>query len=110
MFTLETGSGFWTPIVWVIAAVIMLLLLVILRNRGRSDEKVGAEKLVLAMSGDIELKDEQKQLKENTVFWGFTQNLSGVYSWLEKIFRGNVRDYVLWFVIILGILFIIEVM
>ena len=110
MFTIETGSGFWTPIVWVIAAVVILLLLVILRGRGRSDSKVGAEKLGLLMLDDREIKDEQKQLKNNSLFWGFVQNLSGVYSWLEKIFQSNIRDYVLWFVVILGVLFIIEVM
>ena len=46
-------------------------------------------------------------VKGSNLYWGFNQALKSVYNVLEKMHTGNTSDYVLWFVIIIGILFIV---
>jgi hypothetical protein len=37
--TLKTGSGFWNPVVWVVAIVIIFLLVYVLRGFGKKEYK-----------------------------------------------------------------------
>ena len=46
-------------------------------------------------------------VKASNVYWGFMESLRWVYKFLNKMHTGNVSDYVLWFVIIMGVLFIV---
>ena len=43
----------------------------------------------------------------SNVYWGFTESLKWLYGSLEKMHTGNASDYILWFVIILGVMFLI---
>ena len=45
MFTIETGSGFWNPIIWVIAIVVGFLLIYILRSFGNKTFKKETEQV-----------------------------------------------------------------
>ena len=104
---LETGSGFWNPLVWGLTIIIAILLIYILRGFGKKDYKTGTEQTKAFLSGNPEFSKDEMHVKGKNLYWGFTQALRSVYNVLEKMHTGNVSDYILWFVIILGALFII---
>jgi C4-dicarboxylate transporter len=104
---LDTGSGFWSPIVWVIAIVIAFLVAYILRGFGKKDYKEKTGQTQAFLSGNPEYDKEQMHIKGGNVYWGFLKTFDWIYNVLLKMHNGNVSDYVLWFVIVLAILFIL---
>jgi hypothetical protein len=109
MFTIETGSGFWNPVVWVIAMVVAFLLMYTLRGFGQKSYKKDTEQVKSFLSGNPEYPKEQMHIKASNLYWGFTTTLHGFYTILKRMHSGNASDYVLWFVIVLAFLFLIEV-
>jgi len=105
--TFETGSGFWNPLIWGLVAIIALLLVYIIRGYGKKDFKEGGGKDQAFLSGNPEYEKEQMHVKGANVFWGFTESLKWLYEKFEKMHTGNVSDYILWFVVIMGIFFIV---
>ena len=104
---LETGSGFWNPLVWCLAIVIALLLIYIIRGFGKKEYKKGTEQTKAFLSGNPEYSKNEMHVKGKNLYWGFIKTLNSVYNVLEDMHNGNASDYVLWFVIILGVLFIV---
>lgn len=104
--TLQTNSGFWNPLIWVTAIVIAFLIIYIIRGFGKSDYKQKTEQTKVFLSGNPEGEKESLHVKGSNVYWGFTESLKWVYRGLERMHNRNVSDYVLWFIIIMGILFI----
>ena len=104
---LVTGSGFWNPLVWGLAIIIALLLIYIIRGFGKKDYKKDTEQTKAFLSGNPEYSKNEMHIKGKNLYWGFTKTLNSVYNVLEDMHNGNASDYVLWFVIILGILFIV---
>lgn len=109
MFTIETGSGFWNPIVWGIAIIVAFLLIYIIRGFGKTQYKKGTEQVKSFLSGNPEYEKEKMQVKASNLYWGFTTSLRGFYAVLKKMHTGNATDYVLWFVVIIAIFLLIEV-
>lgn len=109
MFTIETGSGFWNPIIWAISISIAFLLIYILRSFGKKEYKKDTEQIKSFLSGNPEYEKDKMQVKASNLYWGFTTSLRGLYNVLRKMHTGNASDYVLWFVIILAIFLLIEV-
>ena len=107
--TFETGSGFWNPVVWIIAIVVAFLLMYILRGFGKKEYKKDTEQVKSFLSGMPEYPKDKMHVKSSNLYWGFTESLKGFYYLLKKMHSGNASDYVLWFVIILAIFLIIEV-
>jgi asparagine N-glycosylation enzyme membrane subunit Stt3 len=105
--TLETGTGFWNPLVWATALVIAFLLMYILRGFGNKQFKVGTEQTKAFLSGNPEYEKQQMHITGSNVYWGFTESLGWLFNQLKKMHTGNVSDYVLWFVIVLAVLFIV---
>ena len=103
----ETGSGFWNPLVWGLAIVIALLLIYIIRGFGKKEYKTDTEQTKAFLSGNPEYSKNEMHVKGKNLYWGFTHTLKSVYKVLDKMHNGNASDYVLWFVIILGILFVV---
>jgi hypothetical protein len=109
MFTLETGSGFWNPLLWLIIFGVAFLVIYIYRGRGRADYKKDTEQTKAFLSGNEEYDAEHMHVKASNLYWGFTTSMQGFYKVLKRMHSGNISDYILWFVIILAVLFIIEV-
>ena len=105
--TLWTGSGLWNPLVWGVAIVIAFLIIYILRGFGKKGCKEETEQTKVFLSGNPEYEKEKMHVKASNIYWGFMESLKWVYKVLEKMHTGNVSDYVLWFVIIMGIFFVI---
>jgi hypothetical protein len=109
MFTIETGSGFWNPIIWVIAIVVGFLLIYILRSFGNKAFKRETEQVKVFLSGNPEYPKEEMHVKGSNLYWGFTTSLKEFITILRKMHTGNASDYVLWFVVILAIFLLVEV-
>jgi hypothetical protein len=107
MFTLETGSGFWNPLIWGIAIVVTFLILYIIRGLGKKEYKEKTGQTQAFLSGNPEYEKEEMHIKGSNVYWGFTETLRWAYKVLEKMHNGNVSDYVFWFVVVLAVVFIL---
>jgi len=105
--SLTTNSGFWNPLVWGLAIIIAFLIIYILRGYGKKDYKKGTEQAKVFLSGNPEYEKEKMHVKSSNVYWGFMESLKWLYNVLDKMHTGNVSDYILWFVVIMGIFFII---
>ena len=105
--TLETGNGLWNPLVWGIAIIIAFLIIYILRGFGQKGYKEKTEQTKVFLSGNPEPEKEKMHIGASNMYWGFTESLKWLYKALDKMHTGNVSDYVLWFVVIMGVLFII---
>jgi len=107
--TIKTGSGFWNPLVLVLIIILAFLVIYVIRGFGKKDYKKGTEQTKVFLSGNIEPEKEDMHVKASNLYWGFLESLKWLYSGLKKMHSGNVSDYVLWFVIVIGILFVITV-
>jgi hypothetical protein len=105
--TLETGHGFWNPIVWIVVIIVAFLVAVILRGLGRKDYKKDTLQTQVFLSGNPEYEKELMHIKGSNVYWGFTVSLKWFLDILKKMHTENVGDFILWFTIIMAILFII---
>ena len=105
--TLGTDSGFWNPLVWGIAIILVFLIAYIIRGFGTRGYKEKTEQAKVFLSGNPEYEKEKMHVKASNVYWGFMEALKWVYRILDKMHTGNVSDYVLWFVVIMGVLFIV---
>jgi hypothetical protein len=107
MFTLESGSGFWNPLIWLLIVFVAFLLLYGIRGFGKSQYKKGTEQTKSFLSGNEETTPEEMRVKASNLYWGFTTSMNALYSGLRKMHTGNVSDYLLWFMIVLAVLFLI---
>jgi len=104
--TLQTGSGFWNPLIWIVAIIVALLVVLIIRGFGKKDYKKGTGQTQAFLSGNPEYEKEDMHIKGSNVYWGFSEIMRWIIQLLKKMHTGNVSDYVLWFVIIIAILFL----
>jgi hypothetical protein len=107
MFTLESGSGFWNPILWILVLLITFLLFYGIRGFGKSTYKKGTEQTKAFLSGNKEPSPEEMHVKASNLYWGFTTSMKSLYSVLRKMHTGNTSDYILWFVLVLAVLLLI---
>ena len=105
--SLSTGSGFWNPLIWVIAIIVAFLLIYVIRSLGKKEYKDKTGQTQSFLSGNPEYKKEQMHIKGSNVYWGFTESLKWVYSFLRRMHNGNASDYVLWFIVVMSILLIV---
>ena len=109
MFTIETGSGFWNPLIWVIVAIVILFVAALIRSFGKKTYKKDTDQVKSFLSGNVEYPKDQMHVKASNLYWGFTVTFRGLYTRLRKMHNGNASDYVLWFVIVLALFLLIEV-
>ena len=107
--TFDTGNGFWNPLVWITVIVIALLVVYIIRSFGKKDYKEGTTQTKPFLSGNPEGDKESSHVKGSNLYWGFMEAMKGPYKILTKMHTGNVSDYVLWFVVVMGLFFILIV-
>jgi hypothetical protein len=107
MFTLESGSGFWNPLIWILIVFIAFLFFYGIRGFGKSIYKKDTEQTKAFLSGNKESAPEDMHVKSSNLYWGFTTSMKTLYAGLRKMHTGNASDYVLWFVIVLAVLFLI---
>jgi len=105
--TLGTGSGFWSPLIWGLAILLISLIAYTVRSFGKKDYKEKTGKTQAFLSGNPEYEKEQMHVKGSNMYWGFMESMKWIYDALNKMHNGNISDYVLWFVIIMAVMFVI---
>jgi len=103
---LETGSGFWSAIVWVVVVLIIGGIIYSIRNKGEESYKKSTEQDKPFISGNPELSKEGSHISASHIYWGFVEALKNYYTPLFKIHTGNINDYSGWIVIITVIILI----
>ena len=105
-FTIDTGAGFWTPLIWCLILFITFLLIYILRGFGKKEYKQDTDQVKPFLSGNVE-ETTQQHIKASNLYWGFTTSLKWLFSLFKRMHTGNASDYILWFMIILAVFFIV---
>lgn len=95
-----TGQGYWSALVWVAAALGVLVLAGALWSRGHREYKRGTEQELPFLSGE---RAENPQVGALHLYWGLTEALRPLLERLRNWHSGVISDYVGWFVVILGV-------
>jgi hypothetical protein len=103
---LETGSGFWNAILWVIVVLVIGGIVIFIRNKGEESYKKDTEQDNPFISGNPELTKEDSHISASHIYWGFTEALKDYYNPLIKIHTGNINDYSGWIIVITVIILI----
>ena len=104
---LETGSGFWSAIIWVIIVLIIGSIVIYVRNKGEDSYKKNTEQDLPFISGHPEASKESSHLSASHIYWGFTEALKGYYKPLVKMHTGNINDYSSWIITVTVIILIV---
>ncbi|PKK85412.1 MAG: hydrogenase [Thermoplasmata archaeon HGW-Thermoplasmata-1] len=101
---LETGAGYWTPLVWVGSMVVVVLVTLVIRGLGERTAKNTHMKGDPFMSGNPEVSKENSHVRAGNIYWGFLKAMEPYYKPLMKWHNGNVNDYVLMFIMVIAVL------
>ncbi|MDD5502232.1 MAG: hydrogenase [Candidatus Thermoplasmatota archaeon] len=108
--TLETGSGFWTPVLLLLGLVVCIVLVLIIRAFGEKSYKRGTEQTKPFLSGNAEGNKDAMHVRAGNIYWGFLEALKGYYTPTVGAHTGDVTDYLIWYIgvmaVVLGILLV----
>jgi hypothetical protein len=103
---LETGSGFWSAIIWIVLVLVIGSLVIYIRNKGEDSYKKNTELDKPFISGNPERSKEDSHISASHIYWGFTEALKSYYNPLVKMHTGNINDYSNWIILITVIILI----
>ena len=106
---LLTGSGYWNPIVWLIAFVILDVIVYLLWRMGKKNYTPEGEGGMPFLSGNPEISKESSHVKADNIYWGLKEALHPYYDKMKIMHNGRVNDYILWFIGVTALLFILMV-
>lgn len=95
-----TGHGYWTPLIWTLASLGVLILAILFWSRGRREYKRGTEQELPFLSGE---KAENPRVGAPHLYWGFVEALRPFLSPLRDWHSGLINDYAAWFLVVLGV-------
>ncbi|MBE3127459.1 MAG: hydrogenase [Candidatus Atribacteria bacterium] len=104
---LETGSGFWSAIIWILLVLVIGGMVIYLRNKGEDSYKKNTEQDKPFISGNPEESKESSHLSASHIYWGFTEALKGYYDPLVKMHTGHINDYSGWIIVLTVIILIV---
>lgn len=105
--TLQTGTGFWNPIAWSIAFIVAIVIVLVIWLRGEKGHREGTAQRTPYLSGNAPPSNRELHVPGGSLYWGFTEALSGYYSRLVPLHSGIINDYVMWFLGVMAFLLII---
>ena len=106
----NTPSGYWNPLVWVIAFTLIFIFAYLLWRRGEKSYKKKSEEVEPFLAGNVPPSPEKVHVRASNIYWGFTEALNGYYKFLRKIHNGLINDYVGWYIGILAMMLIIYIL
>ncbi len=105
--TFKTGSGYWNPVVWIVAFIIVFLIIYILRGRGNPSYKKGSLQTQVFLSGNPEYEKSDMHVKASNLYWGWVEAARWGVNLVKRMHTGRANDYILWFTFMMAILFIL---
>lgn len=104
--TLITGSGYWNPLLWLLALVVGLVVALAIRSRGRKDFREGEGRAPF-ISGNKEPEQGGGHIPASNIYWGFLESLKGYYARLVPLHTGVPTDYVAWLLGIMALMLVV---
>jgi len=101
---LQTRYGAWSPLAWTAAMLAALAVAALLRALGRKDEAKGGEARKPFVSANPVDDPEDARVPAGHLYWGFLHALERYYRKMRAFHSGILSDYVMWFVLTLGLL------
>ena len=102
-----TPSGYWGPVLWLIAFLLSLLLAYVIWSRGEKSYKKGSEQVKPFYAGNVIKPRERAHIRSHNIYWGFVEALKPYYEGLRRIHTGDVNDYVAWLIGVTSFMLII---
>ena len=103
---IESPSGFWGPIAWIIVAIVAFLIAYFIRSRGEKAYKKGVQSEEFLMANP-KLSEEKTHVRAHNIYWGFFEGLKKYYDPTINTHTGIINDYIIWFVALIAITAII---
>ena len=103
MSVIELGYVPWSPIVWVIAVVLVTIVAYLFRSRGQENYKKGTAQTSIFLCGEEVPEAEQRHVRAHNIYWGFFETLKGYYDRIIKPHTGIINDYIVLFVAVMAI-------
>lgn len=107
--TLDTGFGYWGPVIWLIAFAVAIILVYAIWSRGEAGRNEGTEQGTPYLSGNAPPSDADLHIRAGNLYWGFTEAMKGYYSRVVPLHTGILNDYVLWFLATMALVLVIVV-
>ena len=105
-WTVQTGSGAWNPVLWILAFVIAFGVAVAIRAFGRKDFRKD-NGLKPFISGNDEPAHGAGHIPSSNMYWGFMESMKAFYSRIVPLHTGVVGDYLLWFTGVMALMLVI---
>jgi hypothetical protein len=102
-FIFESAYAFWSPLVWIIVFLVVMIVVYLFRIQGRKEYKKDTDQTKVFLSGEEVPEAEERHIRVGHIYWGFFETLKGYYKQVLRIHTGIVNDYILWFVAIAAI-------
>jgi hypothetical protein len=106
-WTLQTGSGSWNPLLWLLAFLVAAAVAVFIRSKGRKDFRPGTNQTKPFISGNEEPADGGGHIPASNLYWGFTEAMKAYYVKLVPLHTGIPTDYVAWFLAVMAIMIVV---
>lgn len=106
-YVLLTNAGFWSPLVWIAAFVVVTAIALLIRSRGEKGRKHGTEQEIPFFSGN---EPSGESVHPSNLYWGLVHKLSRHYRILSRAHSGVVNDYAFSIVVLLVIILSVLIM
>ena len=107
--TLETTSGHWNAIIFIIVFIWLSIFIYFIWRYGEKTCKHTTQQVKPFLSGNPEPDKEYLHIRSENIFWGFVEGLKTYYNPLVKIHTGYLTDYLILYIFVLSVLFIVVV-
>ena len=87
----------WSPIVLVVAFLVLAAVAYFFRSRGQAKYKKGTIQAEIFLSGEAPPEPEKRHVRAHNMYWGFFQALKQYYETTMNAHTGIVNDYLIWF-------------
>ena len=110
MSVLTYGYAVWSPIVWLVALLVLAVMALYVRSRGQKRYKKRTAQPDVFISGIQVPPAEQRHIPAHNIYWGFFEALKGFYSTIMRPHTGIINDYILWMAAVMAITVLVLVM
>ncbi|MDI9632640.1 MAG: hydrogenase [Methanolinea sp.] len=97
LLVLDTGTGFWNPVAWILGAAVAGAIALLLYALGERGYKEGTPQEEPFLSGNPEPGGGLLHVRAGNLYWGFLDAMGGYYERLVSLHTGDLHDYVLWY-------------
>lgn len=98
---MDTGSGVWSPLVFLGGVLIAFLVVFIIMKMGHPGVVATGRKGMPFFSGNV---PPDQRMKGDQLYWGFTEALHTYYERLRLLHSGDLRDYLFWYLLTTAII------